>query len=128
MKFLIDMPLTPALVAWLAARSHDAVHASAIGLAHASDTEILAHALLDGRMVVTADLDFPRLLALTAAGGPAVVLFRGGALSDTEMLHLMERVLATVSVADMERSITVVERTRVRRTPLPLRPPPPEER
>jgi len=30
-RFLIDMPLSPNLVMWLAAKGHDAVHTSTIG-------------------------------------------------------------------------------------------------
>ena len=33
MRFLVDMPLSPALAVWLVERGHDAVHAAAIGLA-----------------------------------------------------------------------------------------------
>jgi predicted nuclease of predicted toxin-antitoxin system len=77
-KFLVDMPLSPALAHWLATRGHDAVHASALGLDRASDTEILAHATRDNRAVIPADLDYPRLLAIAEAAGPSVVLFRGG--------------------------------------------------
>lgn len=64
MRFLIDMPLAPGLVRWLGARGHDAVHAGMIGLSRASDTEIIAQVLSDDRVVITADLDYPRLLAL----------------------------------------------------------------
>jgi predicted nuclease of predicted toxin-antitoxin system len=42
-KFLIDMPVTPQAVAFLAGLGHDAIHASVVGLATATDTEILAH-------------------------------------------------------------------------------------
>ena len=41
MKFLVDMPLSPALSRWLTERGHDAVHASEAGLHAASDIEII---------------------------------------------------------------------------------------
>ena len=82
MKFLVDMPLSPALARWLGIRGHDAVHAAELGLGRAADTRILAQALQDGRTVVTADLDYPRLLALAGAVGPSLILFRGGDWSE----------------------------------------------
>lgn len=45
---------------------------------------------------ITADLDFPRLLALSLAEGPGLVLFRGGNYSDSELCDLLERLLKTV--------------------------------
>lgn len=124
MRFLIDMPLTPALVGWLAEQGHDALHASDVGLGSGEDVDILGRARSEDRVLVTADLDFPRILALTAAEGPAVVLFRGGNFSNVEMLQMMARVLTSVSGDDLCRSVTVVEPFRVRWTVLPLRRPP----
>jgi hypothetical protein len=69
-KFLVDMPLSPALAGALTAQGHDAVHASTAGLDRASDAEILVCAGQDGRTVITADLDYPRLLALCRGRGP----------------------------------------------------------
>ena len=63
MRFLVDMPLSPELANWLRAEGHDAVHASAISLYKASDAEILSVAASQNRVIITADLDFPRLLA-----------------------------------------------------------------
>jgi hypothetical protein len=80
------------------------------------------------RIVVTADLDYPRLLALERAEGPAVILFRGGSYSDLEMLGLLDRVLAEIPEADLKCSITVVDRHRIRRRRLPLSQPTGEER
>jgi predicted nuclease of predicted toxin-antitoxin system len=70
-KFLVDMPLPPALARWLAAQGHDAVHADAVGLGRSTDREILTRARQEARTVVTADLDYPRLPALTGAEGQA---------------------------------------------------------
>jgi predicted nuclease of predicted toxin-antitoxin system len=64
-KFLVDMPFPPGLADWIAAAGHDAVHAIAIGLGRASDAEIIARAAFDLRVIITADLDYPRLLAFT---------------------------------------------------------------
>jgi predicted nuclease of predicted toxin-antitoxin system len=48
-KFLIDMPLSPALAAWLREQRHDAVHAAELGLNRSPDVDILARAKLEGR-------------------------------------------------------------------------------
>ena len=115
MKFLVDMPLSPALARWLAARGHDGVHASALGLDRAADTEILARAAQDERTVVTADLDYPRLLALAGAEGPSLILFRGGDWSEADVIARMQHALDSLAESDIARSIIVVDRTRVRR-------------
>jgi hypothetical protein len=69
---------------------------------------------------VTADLDYPRLLALGFAEGPGLILFRGGSYSDDQMLSLLDRVLARASELDLQQSITVVDRSRIRRHSLPI--------
>ena len=72
-------------------------------------------------MVITADLDFPRLLALSSAAGPGLILFRGGNYSDAEMCDLLERVLKEVPPETLEISICVVDRKRIHITQLPLK-------
>lgn len=121
MKFLVDMPLSPALAQWLAAQGHDAVHASEAGLGRASDAEIIARASDEGQTIVTADLDYPRLLALAAATSPSVILFRGGDWSEAELIIRMSSVIAALAEAEIASSILVVDRNRVRRRRLPIR-------
>ena len=120
MKFLIDMPVTPQAVTHLQGKGHDAVHASTVGLADQPDSKILERGRAEGRVIVTADLDYPRLLALLRADSPGVILFRGGSYSDEQMLALLDRVLAQGQERDLERSITVVDRHRIRRRGLPI--------
>jgi predicted nuclease of predicted toxin-antitoxin system len=120
LRFLVDMPITPRAIAMLVELGHDAKHAVDVGLASAPDSEIIARARDENRVVITADLDYPRLLALSGANAPGVVLFRGGSYSDDEMLGLLGRVLGFAADLDLENSIVVVDRERVRRRRLPL--------
>ena len=120
MKFLLDMPVSSMLLEVLDVHGHEGVHAYQIGKDRAPDTELLEIAHLEDRIVITADLDFPRLLALSLAEGPGVILFRGGNYSDSEMCDLLERVLNEVSSEILENSICVVDRSRIRFTRLPI--------
>ena len=120
MKFFVDMPLPPALAHWLQSEGHDAVHAFSLGLERASDAEILARAVQDSRTIITADLDYPRLLALAGAVEPSVILFRGGDWSETDVILRMREILATLGDADIAQSILVIDRNRVRRRRLPI--------
>ncbi|MBN1868687.1 DUF5615 family PIN-like protein [Candidatus Sumerlaeota bacterium] len=120
MRFLLDMPVSFLLLDVLKARGHEGVHAFRIGKDRASDTEPIEIARTEDRTIITADLDFPRLLALGSAEKPGVILFRGGNYSDREMCDLLRRVLETVSVDVLGKSICVVDKTRIRVTGLPL--------
>jgi predicted nuclease of predicted toxin-antitoxin system len=58
------MALSPASAVWLQNQGHDAVHAATPGLSRSPDVDIIARARQDDRIVITADLDYPRLLAM----------------------------------------------------------------
>ena len=121
MKALLDMPVSPLLLDVLRAHGHEGVHAHHIGKGRASDSEILSTARRENRVVITADLDFPRLLALSSADGPGVILFRGGGYSDREMCGLLERVFREAPPEVIEKSVCVIDKRRVRITRLPLK-------
>src|SRR5882724_12635070 len=114
------MPLPPALATWLADRGHDAVHASDLSLHRASDGEIMARAKHEVRTVITADLDYPRLLAVAGASEPSLILFRNGNWSEAEVRARLSEILVTLTEVDIARSIIVVDRDRVRRRRLPI--------
>jgi len=118
MRFLVDMPLSPTLAAWLRQQGHDAVHAAEIGLHRASDGVILECARGEGRVVLTADLDYPRLLLLTQAQQPGLILFRGGDYNEGECVERLGQVFEKVSPQTLQNSIVVVEKSRIRLRPL----------
>jgi len=122
-RFLIDMPLSPTLAAWLREQGHDAVHAVELGLNHASDVDIMTRAKQEARTIVTADLDYPRLLALARVTEPSLILFRDGDWSEADVTARMRDILRALAEADIAQSIIVVDRYRVRRRRLPIEEP-----
>jgi predicted nuclease of predicted toxin-antitoxin system len=76
MKLLVDMNLSPEWVAILERAGWKAVHWSNVGDLRATDSEIMAWAKQNGRVVFTNDLDFGTALALTQAEGPSVIQVR----------------------------------------------------
>lgn len=120
MRFLIDMPLSVTLARWLTVQGHDAVHAAEVGLNRATDEEILGRARRDGRTVITADLDYPRLLAIAQVTEPSLILFRGGDWSEADVIARMHEILQVLNETDIRQSILVVDRDRVRRRRLPI--------
>ena len=98
MRFLADMGVSTLTVKWLRSEGHDAVHLRELGLQRLPDEGILVKAREEGRIVLTMDLDFGYLLAISADPLPSVVLFR---LSD-ERAEFVSRRLASVLTESAE--------------------------
>jgi len=77
MRLLVDMNLTPRWVAALSTGGHEPVHWSAVGAIRAADSAICQYARDHGFVLITNDLDFPRILAHTKKAKPSVILLRG---------------------------------------------------
>lgn len=73
MKLLVDMNLSPRWVNWLNSAGLNAIHWSAIGEPAASDAEIMEYAESNDYVVLTHDLDFGSVLAITGGDKPSVV-------------------------------------------------------
>ena len=114
------MPLSPSVARWLKRRGREAVHAVEVGLTSATDEEILERASAEGRVLITADLDYPQLLALAGAKGPGLILFRGGNYSEAECLERLRAALGAVPEQELPHSIVVIEEWRIRKRRLPV--------
>ena len=114
------MQLSPALGEWLRAMGHDAFHASERGMYRCSDEELIDFAGADDRVIIRADLDFPRLINCFKRSGPGVILLRGGNYNEADSLECVRRVLLATPNRDLSGLIVVVDRKRIRRRTLPL--------
>ena len=81
MRFLIDMNLSPRWVDYLATAGIEAAHWSRLGESTAPDAVIMSFAAANDYVVVTHDLDFSAILAVTHGERPSVVQIRGDDLS-----------------------------------------------
>ena len=121
MKFLVDNALPPRLADLLLAAGYDAVHVRAYGMQAAEDERILARALDEDRIVVSADSDFGAILAAQEAERPSFILFR-----ETNLLaarDYMDMLLPALPMLEPELLAGCVavfrnNRLRVRRLPL----------
>lgn len=94
MKFLADMGISPRTVAKLRREGYDAVHLVEKKLEKLEDREILAKAKDEERIVLTVDLDFGYLLAVSGATLPSVILFRLGNESREIIEEYLDNVLS----------------------------------
>lgn len=105
----------------LVAAGFDAVHISALGRSRDTDEAIIALALAEDRIVVTADSDFARILASTQATAPSVVHLRMQRLGHIECTAIIREVAVSVA-ADLESGcIATVSHAGVRVRRLPIR-------
>jgi predicted nuclease of predicted toxin-antitoxin system len=116
------MGVSGGLVSWLRASGHDAVHLREQDLHRLPDHSVFDKAANEARIVLTFDLDFGEILALSRGRIVSVVLFR---LNNTATAFVIGRMRLlcedAVAVAALEAgAIVVVEdgRYRIRRLPL----------
>lgn len=76
MKFLLDMGLSQSTTVFLRGLGHDALHLRDEGLQKLDDKDIITKARAENRVILTHDLDFGRIIALSGANLPSVVTFR----------------------------------------------------
>ena len=120
MKFLADMGISPRSVAFLRDLSYEAVHLHELGLDRLPDAEILAKARREGYVLLTHDLDFGELLAISGAEIPSVVIFRLRNMRPLSVNHYL-RILITEHQASMEQgAIFSVTEGRIRVRTLPI--------
>ena len=78
MKFLADMGISMTTVQWLRNNNHDVIHVRERNMQRASDSQILREAYREERIVLTMDLDFGHLVAISREKLPSVIIFRLG--------------------------------------------------
>ena len=121
MKLLLDMNLSPKWVDLLHGEGWEVAHWSQIGRASATDAEIMAHAVSNDLVVITHDLDFGAILAVTHGNKPSVIQVRA---EDITVAGIGRRLLAALQYlrSELERgALVTIEVDRIRLRLLPIR-------
>jgi len=106
MKLLLDHGTPRSSASIFRELGLDAVHTGEIGLAEAEDEEVLRHAALEDRVVVTLNADFHAILALTQSLKPSVIRIRMEGLRAEPFCGLIQNVLDKCA-DDLERGAMV---------------------
>ena len=120
MRFLADMGVSQRVVQWLHSEGHDAIHLRDEGLHRLPNGAIFEKAAAERRIILTFDLDFGEIVALSGGRSVSVILFR---LHNTRTPHVIERlnrVLQESGKSLDEGAIVVVEEFRHRTRRLPF--------
>ncbi len=114
MRFLADMCMDVRVVTWLNSKGHDATHLRDEGLQRLPNGGTFEKAIAESRVVVTFDLDFGEIVALSKGRKAGVILFR---LRNTRLSFVIQRLADVISEctdALMRGAIVIVEETRHR--------------
>jgi predicted nuclease of predicted toxin-antitoxin system len=85
MRFLADMGVAQSTVQWLRNEGHDAVHLREEKLHRLPNGAIFEKAYAESRVILTFDLDFGEIIALSRGKPVSVILFR---LHNTTAAHV----------------------------------------
>lgn len=102
---------------------HDCVHLLEQGLERIADHQVLEKAREECRTVLTHDLDFSRLLALSSASSPSVVTFRLDDMRPQSVLTHLRHLISQYGDDIEKGAAIVVNNLSVRRRQLPIVPP-----
>jgi predicted nuclease of predicted toxin-antitoxin system len=119
-RFLAHMCVDVRIVNWLRQNGHDAIHLRDQGLQRMPNGEIFEKAIREDCVVITFDLDFGEIAALTEGRRTSVILFR---LKNTRMHNVIERLSSVIEFFAgplAKGSIVTVEDTRSRVRYLPI--------
>lgn len=121
MRILADVHIRPATVQYLNSLGHDAIRSSDVLPEEAPDQEIIETAVAIDRVILTEDLDFTDIIAITGASRPSLINLRLTDASADYVNRVLETVLPGLEEFVTTGIIATVEDGRVRIRELPVR-------
>ena len=124
MRLLIDANLSPAVASALCIAGFKATHVVDEGLMTAPDNEIVAYAIANELVIISADSDFGELLAASpGATRPSAILLRSAdRLTPGQQAALLAANLPALADALAAGALVSIARGRMRVRTLPIRP------
>jgi predicted nuclease of predicted toxin-antitoxin system len=119
-RLLADLHISPSTVAFLRALGHDVVRVDAILPRTASDPEIVSAARADGRHILTQDLDFSAIIALSGELSPSLITLRLASSRVPYVNSVLSRVLPQIELDLAQGCLIAIEDSAIRKRALPI--------
>lgn len=114
------MGISMRIVHWLRSQGHDVIHLREQNLHALPDKDIFNMAIAEMRAILTFDLDFGEIIALSGNRQVSVILFRLRNTTTPFVLKRLEKVIAESAGLLEKGRIIVVEETRYRIRKVPV--------
>ncbi|HAM52552.1 MAG TPA: hypothetical protein DCP92_18325 [Nitrospiraceae bacterium] len=114
MRFLADMGISMRVVEWLRSNGHDVVHLREQKLFSLPDNEIFDRAINESRIILTFDLDFGEIVALSKSRKVSVILFRLRNTTTPFVIKRLDTVMTESAALLEETHIVIIEENRYR--------------
>jgi predicted nuclease of predicted toxin-antitoxin system len=121
LRLLADVHISPLTVAALRLQGYDIVRTTDLLPATAADAEILELARVEGKVILTQDLDFSMLVALNNYGLPSLITLRLSSARPDVVAQKLLDVLHTVETELTEGAAITISDDSVRVRKLPIR-------
>jgi len=119
-RLLADLNIAPGTVSFLRSLGHDVQRVGDVLAPSATDHEIVEYARRDSRSVVTQDLDFSAIVALSGQAAPSVISLRLASSRIERVNALLAAVLPKIEPDVAAGAIVTVDEHRVRSRGLPI--------
>ena len=119
-RFRLDMGIAQSTGQLLRSQGHDVVHLCEQSLERLTDDRIVAKAKEEGRVIVTHDLDFGRIVSLSGSTVPSIVTLRLGNMTPERVNTVLTTAVPEVT-EPLERGalVTITDRgIRIRALPV----------
>jgi predicted nuclease of predicted toxin-antitoxin system len=120
MRILADLNISPRTVEFLRSLGHDVVRVNEALPITAPDEVIVAKAIEENRTVLTQDLDFSAIIALSGKSVPSLISLRFSSSNIEYVNATLQKVLPTLEQDVLDGIIVVVEDQGIRRRRLPI--------
>ena len=121
MKYLVDKALSQKSVSFLNEKGFEAIRVNkAISEDHVKDEQIFSFAIEKKYVIITMDLDFGQILAITKSNQPSTIILR---LEDPRVKNVNDKLLKILPIIQkelLEGSIVIIEENGIRIRKLPI--------
>lgn len=120
MRLLADLHISPRTVEQLRSHGYDVIRVSDVMDPRSRDEQIVDHARRDGRVILTQDLDYSAIIALSGASEPSLISLRLSSARVEYVSAVLTRVLPQVEKDVESGAIITVSDDRIRLRKLPV--------
>lgn len=120
MNFLLDENISPSLCQAFEQLGHQAVHSKSVSLIGSPDDKVVEFALSNDFIIVTHDLDYGRIVALSGLAKPSVLTIRMQKLNMQLMRRMISENFNTISQLLGKGALVTIDETSLRYKILPL--------